>query len=172
MREGEMPKVLVVYASRMGSTGEIARAIGAQLVCRGLTVDVRDIATAEDARHYDAVIVGSALYTRRWDSAAVRYLQRQAADLAERPTWLFQSGPCGPDQDTTVPRAIIRLVDKIGLEAPTTFGGNLDASRATSWLSRAVASGDLAGDFRDWDQIRAWADARAEQILHPDRVMI
>ena len=45
-----------------------------------------------------------------------------------------------------------------------TFGGNLDKSRAKTWLARRLASGDLAGDSRDWDEIRAWADGVADQL--------
>ena len=86
-----MKTVLVVYASRMGSTGEIAAAVGRQLAGRGYDVEVHAAATARDARLYDAVIVGSAVYMGRWDRTALRYLQAQAPDLAERPAWLFQS---------------------------------------------------------------------------------
>lgn len=162
-----MKSVLVVYASRMGSTGEIASLVGERLTRRGYKIDVLSAATARDARLYDAVIVGSAVYLRRWDRTALRYLQAQAPDLAERPAWLFQSGPCGPGARTEpvrIPRAVARFCAKIGMAAPVTFGGNLDESRATTWLARRVAAGDLAGDSRDWNEIRAWADGVADQL--------
>jgi menaquinone-dependent protoporphyrinogen oxidase len=160
-----MQKVLVVYASRMGSTREIAVNIGEQLARRGLDVDVRPTTDAQDARLYAAVIVGSSIYLHHWDRDALRYLEQQAPDLAERPTWLFQSGPCGPDQVIAPQRAITKLCSEIGLEPPTTFGGNLDPARAYTWLTRLVAKGDLVGDFRDWDQIQVWADEVADRIL-------
>ena len=103
----------------------------------------------------------------RWERDAVNYLKRHGPDLADRPTWLFQSGPSGPPAEgrpTPTPRAVRRLCDKIGLATPTTFGGNLDHNRAKSRLARWVSNGDLAGDFRDWDQIRAWADGVADQL--------
>jgi menaquinone-dependent protoporphyrinogen oxidase len=164
-----MKTVLVAYASRMGSTQEIAAVIGDQLTGRGFDVQVGAAAAAPNARIVDAVVLGSALYTgRRWDRDAVDYLRRNAPDLADRPTWLFQSGPSGPPtgvRDTPTPRAVRRWADKIGLAAPTTFGGNLDHSRAKGLLARWVSVGDLAGDFRDWDQIRAWADDIADQLM-------
>jgi menaquinone-dependent protoporphyrinogen oxidase len=162
-----MRTVLVVYASRMGSTGEIAAAVGEQLTRRGYDVEVHSTAAARDARLYDAVIVGSAVYMARWDRSALRYLQAQAPDLAERPTWLFQSGPCGPGgrtKRTQIPRAVARFCAKIGIAPPVTFGGNLDESRATTWLARRVATSDLAGDSRDWTEIRAWADGVADDL--------
>ena len=164
-----MKTVLVAYASRMGSTQEIAAAIGDQLTSRGFEVEVVAAAeTAPNARIFDAVVLGSALYMGRWDRDAVDYLKRHGPDLADRPTWLFQSGPSGPPAGVGPPRrqrAVQRLCDKIGLAAPTTFGGNLDHSRAKGLLARWVSQGDLAGDFRDWDQIRAWADGVADQLM-------
>ena len=163
-----MKTVLVAYASRMGSTQEIAAAIGDQLTTRGFDVEVAAAETTPSARSFDAVILGSALYMGRWERDAVDYLKRQAPDLTDRPTWLFQSGPSGPPAEgkpTPTPGAVQRLCGKIGLAAPTTFGGNLDHSRATGLLARWVSNGDLAGDFRDWDQIRAWADGVADQLV-------
>jgi menaquinone-dependent protoporphyrinogen oxidase len=163
-----MNKVLVVYASRMGSTGEIAMEIGAQLTRRGIEVDVKPVGHAQDARDYAAVILGSPVYLRRWDAEAVRYLQQQSPDLSERPTWLFQSGPCGPDEETKpdyTPRRVAKLCSQIGIDRPITFGGNLDPARAKGIFARVVAGGDLAGDFRDWDQIRSWADGIADRLV-------
>lgn len=162
-----MEKVLVVFASKMGSTGEIAGAIGEQLRLRGLQVDVRPAVEAPDARNYDAVIIGSGVYIRRWHRDALRFLQAQAPDLAERPTWLFQSGPCGPATETphnSTPHAVVKWCRRIGLNPPVVFGGSLDPEKANSMLARMVAKGDLAGDFRDWAQIRTWADSVADQL--------
>ena len=163
-----MKTVLVAYASRMGSTQEIAAAIGDQLTSRGFEVEV--VVRKRDLRRrtFDAVILGSALYMGRWEKDAVNYLKRHAPDLVDHPTWLFQSGPSGPPegvQPTPTPRAVRRVCDKIGLATPTTFGGNLDHNRAKSLLARWVSNGDLAGDFRDWAQIRAWADGVADQLV-------
>jgi menaquinone-dependent protoporphyrinogen oxidase len=163
-----MNTVLVAYASRMGSTQEIAEAIGDQLTSRGFEVEVTAAVVAPSARLYEAVILGSALYMGHWEFDAVDYLKRSGSDLVDRPTWLFQSGPSGPpgeSRPTPTPRAVRRLCHKFGLAAPMTFGGNLDRDRAKGRLARWVSDGDLAGDFRDWDQIRAWADEVADQLL-------
>ena len=162
-----MKNVLVAYASRMGSTREIAATIGEELSGRGFRVDLRSASSARDASEYDAVVLGSALYLGRWDKSAVDYLRRQGSALAVRPTWLFQSGPCGPDADTQqtdTPHAVARLCQKIGVASPVTFGGNLDHSKARGWLARWVSTGDQAGDARDWKQIQAWADVVGTQL--------
>jgi menaquinone-dependent protoporphyrinogen oxidase len=152
----------------MGSTREIAEAIGEQLSSRGFEVAVTAAADSAHARSFDAVVLGSAVYMGRWDSDAVDYLRRQSEDLIDRPTWLFQSGPTGPAKENSrshTPRAVRRLCRRIGFAEPMTFAGNLDHARARGWLARWVSNGDLAGDFRDWDQIRAWAEAIADQLV-------
>lgn len=154
-------RILVAHASRMGSTAEIARRIGEQLRTAGHEVDVRSCADAPGAGSYDAVVIGSALYAGRWLPQARRYLQSQARSMARPRTWLFQSGPCGEVFDLAavrVPRPVRRLAAAIGANLPTTFGGRLDRTRATERLSRWVATGTLAGDFRDWHLVRRWTE--------------
>jgi menaquinone-dependent protoporphyrinogen oxidase len=151
-----MTTVLVVYASRMGSTREIAEAIGQLMRDRGLPTTVTAAADAPDARGFDAVILGSALYLGRWQKDAANYLWRQSDDLANRPTWLFQSGPTGPARENLrshTPRGVRRLCQQIG------------HSRAQGWLAGWVSNGDLAGDFRDWELILEWAELIAQELV-------
>lgn len=152
-------KILVAFASRMGSTAEIAERIGQQLAEAGHEVDVIGCAAAPVPTAYEAVVLGSALYLGRWDKPALDYLKSQAAALSSRPTWLFQSGPCGGGvelEHVDTPRAVRALCGRAGLRPPVTFGGRLDRKRAKTWLSRWMATGTYAGDFRDWDQVRDW----------------
>lgn len=165
--------VLVVYASKGGGTAGIATVIADELRTRGLRVDV---ATAADAAAddvtlagYRAVVLGSALYAGRWRHDALRFLRRHAVMLRARRVWLFQSGPCGPDaahqaeQGTTEPAPIRRLREDIDADPAITFGGMLDAATAHG-LARWMAHGELGGDYRDPERIRAWARTIAESL--------
>jgi menaquinone-dependent protoporphyrinogen oxidase len=157
-------KVLVVYASRLDSTVAIAQVIGNQLNRRDLEVDVRPTTQALDAGKYDAVVVGSAVHMRHWDKDAIHYLQDQAPDLADRPTWLFQVGPFGLDaaEHTRTPHIVTELCFEIGAHAPKTFEGDLHHNQAMTWLSRqAVQSDDVS---RDWTDVRGWADEVADAL--------
>lgn len=163
-----MTTVLVAYASRMGSTAEIAETIGQVLRESGLRVRVVPCAEVESVDDDDAAVVGSALYADRWMHDAVAFLRRFSEQLAERPTWLFQSGPCGDDattQQVDTPRQVARLVARYGLRPPVTFGGRLHPSAAWDRMSRWMATGDRAGDFRDWDALRAWARWCARSLV-------
>jgi menaquinone-dependent protoporphyrinogen oxidase len=162
-----MMRILVAHASRMGGTAEIAERIGTRLREAGFEVDVYACADVPEPTEYDAVIVGSALYTRHWERAARAYLEAWTDQLAERPTWLFHSGPCGEgaqDQPVTANRTIRRLARRIGASPPMTFGGRLDPTRATTRLQRWMTNGSEAGDWRDWDRVDAWAAGIADQL--------
>lgn len=122
-----MERVLVAYATRRGSTGEAALAIGEQFARAGFEVDVRPCSRARGPAHYRAVVVGSAVYDGDWEPSAVSYLRRHATALASRPTWLFQRS--SPEEQPSAPEAVLSLAAWVGLEGPTVFTG--------SWGGRA-----------------------------------
>jgi menaquinone-dependent protoporphyrinogen oxidase len=164
----ERTTVLVTYASKMGSTQEIAEAIGRELENFGIQVTVAPCSDNVSPKEFDGVIIGSAIYTRRWLRPATKYLKRHRHSLDRDSTWLFHSGPCGEgarDEQVRPPMAVKRVMGPIGLSAPVTFGGRLDLAHATGPVSRWMAAdGPLSGDFRDWDRIRAWASDIARQL--------
>ena len=154
--------VLVAYATKMGGTAGIAAIIGEELRDHGMAVDVRPAADVDSVGGYRIVVVGSALYGRRWRRDAVRFLRRHAGPLSARSVWLFQSGPCGPDAehpDQPEPGNVARVRRAIGADPPITFGGVLDPATARGFLARRTARGELAGDFRDPARIRRWTAA-------------
>jgi menaquinone-dependent protoporphyrinogen oxidase len=162
-----MQNVLVTYASTIGPTAAIARAIGEQLTERGFDVDVRPTSQAQDAGQYDAVVVGSSVHLRRWNTDALHYLADQAPDLAERPTWLFQTCALraeAANHYTATPRGVFQLCQDIGADLPRTFVADVNLNNSKSRLARLLSRGDLAGQLHDYGQIRDWADTIADRL--------
>ena len=85
--------ILVTYASKRGGTKGLADMVGNGLRAEGFTVEVAPAGTLWRVDQYDAVVVGGALYAGRWHNDARRFVKQYAHDLAERPTYLFSSGP-------------------------------------------------------------------------------
>ena len=175
-----MKKVLVVYASRHGSTRGIAQRLEEVLRTEGLEVD---IAPADHA-----------VYMGSWLKEAVEFVKRNEVRLAELPLWFFSSGPLpgsslgkGPDVDP--------LTDALGPEEGPGSGGRKkideitaatfpkdhrvflgafdpnDPAKVTSErlvrLLPAVKKALPAGDFREWDAIEAWAHEIAATLASP-----
>ena len=163
-------KVLVAYASKYGSTGEIAAAIGRELDRLGHHTEVCGVAGAPPPTTYDAAVLGSGVYMGSWLPAASRYLDAHAAALADMPVWLFSSGPLGFEdpQPAGEPQQVAQLIAKTAARGHVTLTGRLerDALRLMDRLIvRAVKA--PAGDFRDWDAIRTWAGAIGEALADP-----
>src|SRR5215218_9224350 len=96
-------KVLVTAATKYGATAEIARAIGDTLHDHGLDPTVIEPQQVGRVDEFDAVVLGSAVYAGHWLKPASALVDRWGADLADRPVWLFSSGPIGdppkPEED-------------------------------------------------------------------------
>ncbi|MBE0684542.1 MAG: flavodoxin, partial [Anaerolineaceae bacterium] len=54
-------RILVAYATKAGSTAEIAAKIGEHLSARGFSVDVINVKSKPDPKDYQAVILGSCI---------------------------------------------------------------------------------------------------------------
>lgn len=160
-------KVLIVYASKYGSTEEVAVAIAEALTARGKRVDAHDAATAPSPDGYDAVIVGSGVYVGSWLKRAARYVDAHAAALRQRPVWLFGVGPLGAEnpQPAEEPEQARKLVEHVGARAYATLTGAMDRDRL-SLVDRMIARAVKApgGDFRDWGAIRTFAHGVADAL--------
>jgi menaquinone-dependent protoporphyrinogen oxidase len=159
-----MTKILVAYGSKRSATAEIAEAIAETLRESGLEVDCLEAGDVKRVDGYDGVVLGSAVYMRRWRREARRLLRRHATELAKRPLWVFSSGPVGdPAKDNPAwlePHRTIAEVERLGARAHVVFGGR---SEATS----------IPPEFRhrrDWDEIRAWAGRIAAEVAAPASV--
>ncbi|WP_438295488.1 flavodoxin domain-containing protein [Streptomyces sp. HUAS TT7] len=160
-------RVLVVYGTKYGSTQEIAQSIGDVFRKEGLAADVRDISP------YGAVVVGGGLYANRWHRDARRFTRRHRRALKEHPLWLFSSGPLDPsaaEREIPPVPGVRRIADRLGARGHATFGGRLDGT-ANGRLARMIVKSGKGGDFRDFEQIAAWASGIAaalagEEVRH------
>lgn len=158
--------VLVTAASRHGATTEIARAIADVLSEHGLDVDVVAPEAVSSLDGYTACVVGSGVYAGRWLDHARTLIEGLEESFRDRSTWLFSSGPIGdPPRPDEAPVDVAAIVEAIGVREHRIFPGRLDKSRL-SFGEKAIVLAFRApeGDFRPWDEIRAWANEIATTI--------
>jgi menaquinone-dependent protoporphyrinogen oxidase len=157
--------VLVAYASKHGSTAEIAEAIAGTLGETGLDVECREASDVKSLDRYDAVVLGSAVYLKRWRGSAKRFLRKHADALATMPFWVFSSGPVGdPAEDAEAsewlePPRIVERVEGLGARQHVVLGGRAPVGSRTE-----KCTPEEFRDRRDWDQIRAWAQSIAAEL--------
>lgn len=162
--------VLVAYSSKHGSTYDIAERIAEMLRQRGKDVEVHTVEAVKDAGAYEAAVIGSAVYYGRWMNAAWDFVRQNSASLAERPVWLFSSGPLG-DHPAVDPEHLAELREAVHAQDHRTFFGALDRNRlrlGERLVTKAVHA--PYGDFRDWAEIDAWSSGIAQQLdVVPER---
>lgn len=154
--------VLVAYSSKRGSTAEIAETVAATLRREGLGVCLERAEDVGSLEAYDAVVLGSAVYMKRWRGDARHFLKKHRKALKQKPFWVFSSGPVGdPSKDNpewAEPPKIVEKVEELGGREHVVFGGRLP-SEPKGFMEKAMVQGVPAEyrDRRDWTEIRAWA---------------
>jgi menaquinone-dependent protoporphyrinogen oxidase len=158
-------RVLVAAGSRYGATMEIAEAIWQTLVGRGVDADVENAEAVRALEAYDAVVLGGAVYSGGWVRSARDLADRVKAELPTQPLWLFSSGPVGALPSPDEVPAVVAAYAHFGAVEHQVFPGKLDRSRLRpSDKAIAVALSAPDGDYRDWEDIRAWANRIADAL--------
>lgn len=160
-------KILMAVASRHGSTREIAEAVAKALRAYNLDVDLQDVRAVRDLKGYDALILGSAIYAGNWLPEAKQFAERNRAQLAQLPVWLFSSGPVGvppkPDED---PARFAESMGDVPARDHHIFVGKLDPD-TLSFPERLIVKAlrVQTGDFREWEDIQQWSQNIAQVLL-------
>ena len=158
-----MPTILVCYATRYGSTGEIAGIIGEELRDAGYEVTISPLSEVRNPGTYDAVIIGSPLYMGKWLAEARDFVSRFRHPLSERPVAVFSVGYSLKERtienlqnvDAALATAVKLFLSPVHAGY---FAGYVNPDRMTP-ADRALVTlgGALPGDYRDPADVRRWA---------------
>jgi len=166
-----MKKILITYATKAGSTQEIAEYIGTRFDHNPLLApDVLEIHDVTNLQQYDCIIIGSPIRVGAWLPAAKDFVLENFHTLKTRPTAYFTV--CNTlKEDTPENRSIVKdyLTPIHDILEPTDdamFAGRIDKSKLNAferlmiWFVRAQE-----GDFREWDKVNTWIDHLATDVL-------
>ncbi|HTX76299.1 MAG TPA: flavodoxin domain-containing protein [Terracidiphilus sp.] len=155
--------VLVTWATRSGSTEEVAQSIAATLREYGLVVDAQPVRTVHTLEGVSAVILGAPLYVARLHRDARRFLAIHREALRARPVALFVLGPIHNDEKEW-PAARQQLQKELAKfpwllpVAEEVFGGKWDPATLGLPFRWLPAMRNIpASDVRNWNAIRDWA---------------
>ncbi len=165
-----MAKVLVGYATKFGSTKEVAEKIGDILRKKGLKAEVKPVKEVNTLEVYKSVILGAPLMMGRWHKDAHNFLGRYKKEISERPVAVFALGP------VSVPHSekewqgsrdqLMKELAKYPWFKPITaeiLGGKFDPKVLPFPINRLAGSAP-ASDARDWKMIREWASKLVTKI--------
>jgi menaquinone-dependent protoporphyrinogen oxidase len=160
-------KILIAYASKHGSTREVADAIAATLEPSGIEIEVRPAQAVNDPGVYDAVVLGAPLYMGHWHKDARAFARRHRKALERLPVAIFALGPVdedpehwqGAEQQLDKALAALPQLDPVDVKL---FGGAIKPEELRFPFTRMPAA-----DVRDWVAIRAWAAGLPERLGLP-----
>ncbi len=156
-------KVLIAYATKSGSTAEVAAAMGEALGKLGVAVDVKPVKDVTRLDDYRAVVLGSAVRMGAWLPEAANFVKNNPAHLSRLPVAYFTvhlQNLGDSEEERTLRTAYTAPVRQV--LAPTTeafFAGKMELARLSFFermLSKAMKAVDE--DRRDWGKITAWAE--------------
>jgi menaquinone-dependent protoporphyrinogen oxidase len=154
-------------ASRCGSTGGVAEAMGQALCGKGASADIRLVGNVNDLSAYHAVIVGSAIRRAKWLPEALGFVKDNQDILGRLPIACFVVCLTMKDNTPENRSTAMAYLDPVRKEAkkiqPIAVGlfpraANFGKLSAVDKLM-LKAKGASEGDYRDWPAVKAWASA-------------
>lgn len=152
--------ILLAYATRYGSTQEVAEAITTTLREDEIRVDIQAMQDVKNLDNYNAVVLGAAIYNARWHPEAHIFLSKYQETLKQLPVAIFALGPL-----STSDAAMLRSRRQLDMElekypwlkpvAVEMFVGKSDPAKL-GIFDRLFSK---PSDHRDWKAIRTWANA-------------
>jgi menaquinone-dependent protoporphyrinogen oxidase len=157
--------VLVAFASRHGSTRQVAETVALHLRERGWHVQVRSASSVSRVDRFAAVVLGAALYMGRVHPDARTFLKRHHADLAAMPLAVYAMGPrtAGADDLAASRRQLDACLEHYPQIVPSVvevFGGVVDPASLHFPFNHMAAS-----DARDWSAIAVYAAHAADAFV-------
>ncbi|MCE1252164.1 MAG: hypothetical protein LWX83_01310 [Anaerolineae bacterium] len=171
--EVNMQKILVAYASKCGSTAEIAERVGLVLGKNAYNVTVSAVQQVKDIGPYQHVILGTALRFEKPLDEMMNFVKRFHSDLQRPEVICFSAGTYmrhdTPENRKKTYKFMQPLLDELSKPVMLEmFGGKVDYGKLSPFWRLLVSldkSGLMAeGDGRNWPSIDAWAKELAGKL--------
>ena len=167
--------VLIAYATRSGSTGEVAQAIAAAMDEAGVAAEVQAVEDIKTLTGREGIVLGSPLYMGRFPKEFHRFLRLHREALHVQRPWVFVVGPTRnrPEDFEGARKQAERQLGAyswLSVKDVHIFGGRWSMQNLPFPISllQRLPGNPLkkipAEDIRDWPAIRAWGMGVAQQI--------
>jgi menaquinone-dependent protoporphyrinogen oxidase len=158
-------KILVAYATKSGSTREIAEFISKTLEEKGVKAEFQEMKSVKSVSEYDAFILGAPMYMFHIISDAHAFIKKHKKSLAEKKSAFFSLGPLNDAEKDW--KEVNEIFNKEMAKYPwftpvatEVFGGKLDPTTLQFPYNLIPAMKNMPpSDLRDWERIRTWAES-------------
>lgn len=157
-------KIIIAYATRAGSTIEVAQAIGKKLAAGGAAVDVKPVKNVVNLKDYQAVVLGSAIRRGALLPELMDFVKNNKEELKNIPVACFiVCMILREDNEQNRAKAASYtkpLRDELPFVDTGFFAGKLDYSRL-NFIDTFIIKyfiGTPEGDLRNWQKINDWAE--------------
>jgi menaquinone-dependent protoporphyrinogen oxidase len=178
MQTGGVPMpapILIAYATRGGSTSEVAEAVAVVFDEAGLAADELPVSGVDSLAGREVLILGAPLYMGNFPKEFHQFLRRHREALGRLQPWCFVLGPTRREAKDfeAARRQATRQLDRYRWLRPADvqiFGGrwNMNSLPFPFSLLRRIPGNPLAKipaeDIRDWAAVKQWATGIAAQI--------
>lgn len=155
-------KVLIAYATKYGSTREVAQKVGEVLKSKGMDVDVSDVSDVSDISPYNAAVIGAPVMRFRLLPPARKFVKRNKEALRKIPLAYFSLGftmmqdtPENRDKMIRKLKVVTKHVEPVDVGL---FGGKYKKPE------KGLKLPFPEGDWRDWEKINAWAEGLVDKL--------
>jgi menaquinone-dependent protoporphyrinogen oxidase len=170
------PRILVAYATRAGSTAEVADAIGKKLAAGGAMVDVKPVKKVQSIDGYQSVVLGSAIRFGNPLPEMTDFVYTHKDELRKVPAAYFIVCFILRENTEENRKTANAYLDPLRTEVTPVdvglFAGKMDYSKLSSWETFIVKYIVKApeGDLRDWKQINDWATNLLPKLQNINKV--
>ena len=164
-------RVLIAYASRLGSTRRVAESIGNILKDAEIDVDVKNVNDVDDISSYTSVIIGSAAKSGKLLTEARKFAVKFKNDIKKLKTAYFTVCLTEPYDDVkSFMNAEYSLEPLKEIKEPVCLGlfaGKPDI-KSLRWFLRHILrkAKTEEAEVGNWDDIESWADELKYKLLH------
>ncbi len=159
-----MSKVLVGYATKYGSTREVAEAIKKELEKKNFNPDLKPVSEVNSLNGYKSIVLGAPLMMGHFHKDMHRFLTRYKEDLSKKPVAFYALGPVSvpySEKEWQGSRSQLKKeLDKYAWFKPfktEVLGGKFDPANLPFPINK-LASKAPVSDTRDWKKIKDWTN--------------
>ncbi len=163
-------RILITYATKCGSTNEIAEEIGKDLRKSGQEVDVFPINGIGNLEHYKGVVIGTGIRIGKIYPEVIDFVKKHKDQLKKVKVAYFLdclTMSVVSEKSRAVAESYIKplrlIVPPIAVGL---FAGKVDFKKVPAIARLALKVMRVReGDYRKWDEIRRWAESLPKLLL-------